>query len=32
VTSQLLLRKVALDAAAASFSTIQGSSLFSRGR
>ncbi|MDM9562098.1 MULTISPECIES: flagellar hook-associated protein FlgL [Bordetella] len=32
VTSELLLRKVALDAAAASFSTIQGSSLFSRGR
>jgi len=32
VTSELLLRKVALDAAASSFSTIQGSSLFSRGR
>jgi flagellar hook-associated protein 3 FlgL len=32
VTSELLLRKVALDAASSSFSIIQGSSLFSRGR
>ncbi|MBO1111095.1 flagellar hook-associated protein FlgL [Bordetella petrii] len=32
VTSELLLRKVALDAATSSFSIIQGSSLFSRGR
>jgi len=32
VTSELLLRKVALDAASSSFSIIQGSSLFNRGR